>query len=160
MPTIKCIVCKDRQQVLVKDWKLVSKVTFDQVCSIKCFMDWVQGGTFKRNIHKMFNVKVFSDTSADVYSHKLKTFFRSKYEVHVAECLYAAGISFWYEKIHFNVGSSKLYIPDFFLPNHCSFIEVKGIWGSSSKSKYAEFKKMYPDVRILLLSWLVHKEFY
>jgi len=51
------------------------------------------------------------------------------------------------------------YTPDFYLTDHDSFVEVKGGWGGSSKTKYRRFIAEYPDVRILLLPWSLNEEF-
>ncbi len=158
MPILKCSTCKKLQSIRTIDWKLVSKIPFDNVCSRQCFLKWIIVGAPVSLKTRGLRMQSHSICTGVSYSNKLDRFFRSNYEVRVAEYLEFCKINFLYESIYFEIGNKK-YIPDFFLPEYNSFIEVKGLWGSSSKTKYINLKKKYPDIRILLLSWLVNKEF-
>lgn len=161
MPILKCSACNKLQTIKTVNWKLVSKVPFAHICSRECFLKWIKSG-------KSISVKndgfiVCSSpaiTTGASYSEKLDKFFRSRYESAVAEYLSLQNIDFLYEAGFFEVGKNSIYIPDFYLPENNSFIEVKGLFSGGSKTKYINLKKKYSKIRILLLSWLLHKEFY
>lgn len=93
------------------------------------------------------------------YSQLLGMFFRSEYERHVAEALSDGGIPFEYEKWTFPVGNG-FYTPDFHLPVQKIFIEVKGAWGASAKTKLQKFGRKYPNVSLLLIPWTIKDSFY
>jgi len=85
--------------------------------------------------------------------------FRSLYEYFVAMWLKDRGIRCMYEPFTFTWGT-KEYTPDFFLPTHGCLLEVKGKWGASQKTKLMRFREQFPRIPVLVVTWLIHEDFY
>lgn len=79
-------------------------------------------------------------------------FFRSKYEQMFANFLDYLEVEWEYESHFFLVGRT-IYVPDFYLPKKDIFVEVKGFWLSSSRSKMTSFVNSYPNISVLLVPW-------
>ena len=92
----------------------------------------------------------------DLYDDLTQQGYRSWYEIHVARFLRLAGFEFKYESFVIEVGKAT-YTPDFWLPVQGTFIEVKGLWGMSSKTKFK--KARAAGHNITLLPWHLAKEF-
>ena len=151
-------MCDNRTEVSTKDWPLVSRLE-DVVCSRSCAWNYIEKMGSQNGYLQGCLQMGLSQPDAS-YSGLLGMFFRSEYERHVAEALSEGGIPFEYEKWTFPVKKNAYYTPDFHLPDHRLFIEVKGAWGASAKSKISSFYKMYPKVRLLILTWTIADEFY
>ena len=158
MPNKACPVCRRQQQISSQDWPLVSRLDF-VVCSRKCAWDFIREGGWGEPL--LNAIQPPHDEPDASYSDLLGMFFRSEYERHVAEAFSESGIVFEYEKYAFPVKHEGVFwTPDFYLPEHRMFVEVKGAWGASAKSKVISFTKMYPDVVLLMLPWTLAREFY
>lgn len=75
--------------------------------------------------------------------------FKSSYEVRVARAMDAMGIQWLYEPVRFDCGPFT-YAPDFYLPSEDVYWEVKGWFGPDSKRKVDSFRKLYPDVALIV----------
>jgi hypothetical protein len=157
MPSKPCSVCLRQRTYSREEWKLVSGFPFI-VCSRRCAWDFINScpspsgyisGAVRQNL----------GTPSEAYSPLLGRFFRSNYERYVAEDFSEHDITFEYEKWSFPVKGS-FYTPDFHLPKHRLFVEVKGPWGASAKSKVTEFLRLYPKPNLLILPWTIAEEFY
>jgi len=136
----------------------------DFVCSPQCVIRWA--------------VKYFN--SIDIKSvkgvHKLNAYSnfskRSQYENRVAQFLNMNNINWEYEEYGFylnakiglgsiSTDSSKCltYTPDFYLPEYNCFLEVKGVWMVGQKKKMRLFREQYPNVKLLVVSWLLYNKF-
>ena len=153
MPNLICSQCTSITEITTNNWKLYSGHSFDNVCSIDCFLNWISSYEKVASIYNICSDALLP--MGDVWSEKAQSFFRSEFEKDTAEFFLRNNIKYLYEVILFRVGKS-IYIPDFYLPHWNKFIEVKGIWNSSAKTKYKNFTKLYLDVRILLLDWRHH----
>lgn len=159
MPRKLCQFCNKLQMVDASHFKYLDQ-DGDYVCSKECIKKWVA-----KNKQK----KVWVDCShcaihpnEDLVSSDLPfkpEFFRSLYEYHVATWLQESSISFTFEPfvIEFD---GKSYLPDFFLKDYGVFLEVKGKWGVSQKKKLATFRQTFPHLKLLVVPWTLHKEFY
>jgi hypothetical protein len=151
-------MCDNRTEVSQKDWSLISQVD-NVVCSRACAWDFIEKiPSDGRYLDGAISMGLSQPDAS--WSDLLGMCFRSEYERHVAEALSESGIPFEYERWTFPVKKNAFYTPDFHLPDHRLFIEVKGAWGASSKSKLTSFGKMYPAVSLLLLPWTIAHEFY
>jgi hypothetical protein len=158
VPSKVCPICDGRTEVSQKDWSLVSQIE-NVVCSRGCAWEFIDGcPSAPGYLAGALQMGLGQPDAA--YSQLLGMFFRSKYECYVAEALSESGIPFEYEKWTFPVKKNAYYTPDFHLPDHRVFIEVKGAWGASSKSKLTSFGKLYTHVSLLLLPWTIAHEFY
>lgn len=153
MPNLLCCQCETLEKVSNKNWKLYSGHGFEQVCSVPCFFNWITCYDKYKSDYNIWNDQPLP--IGDVWSEKAKMFFRSEFEKDTAEFFLRHRIKFFYEVARFRVGNS-IYVPDFYLIHWHKFVEVKGMWGSSAKTKYRNFSKLYPDVKILLLDWRHH----
>lgn len=161
MPNLICSQCNRITKIITHNWKLYSGHSFDQVCSIKCFKNWIKQGIEKKDYARDYEVthiafKNCLSVPVEVWSEEFYCFFRSVYEKDVAAFFARNGFGIMYESYTFRVNNST-YTPDFYLRDYDSFVEVKGIWNASAKTKYRNFTKLYPDVRMLLLDWRHHK---
>ena len=81
------------------------------------------------------------------YREDLKQYFRSKTEANVARYYRYMGESYIYEYKEFEFKGikrgSRFYTPDFYLPVVNRWVEVKGRFTESDKTKLKRFKKYY-----------------
>lgn len=82
-------------------------------------------------------------------------YFRSSWEANYARVLKCSQIDYYFEQKSFLIdlpnGGKSRYTPDFYLPQHDKFIEVKGYWMPNARIKYILFKKQYPNIKIEIL---------
>lgn len=71
--------------------------------------------------------------------------FRSQFEAMVALNLQKRGIEFEYEKDR--ISYTSYYIPDIRLPNGI-YIELKGFFDASDRSKHIKVKREHPEIDI------------
>ncbi len=83
------------------------------------------------------------------YREDLKQYFRSKMEANVARYYKYFGELYIYEYREFEFKrikrGSRFYKPDFFLAVVNRWVEVKGRFSDSDKTKLRRFKKYYPE---------------
>lgn len=78
------------------------------------------------------------------YSEKLDMYFRSNWEIELAEILTELGIKFEYEPERFYFRAEReSYLPDFYLTEFNCFIEVKGWMDKRSLKRVKLFKKYH-----------------
>lgn len=76
------------------------------------------------------------------YSEKEDRMFRSTWEVELAELLTSLGITYEYEPQRFYYRDHKeSYLPDYYLPEYDTFIEVKGYMDKRSLKRCNLFRK-------------------
>lgn len=76
------------------------------------------------------------------YSESEQMMFRSTWEVELAELLTSLGITYEYEPTRFFYKDHKeSYLPDYYLPEHNTFIEVKGFMDRRSAKRCNLFRK-------------------
>jgi len=164
MPIRICSVCNQLQKYSKSDYKYLDK-DGPMVCSVQCILDWLIDVEDDRSDPLDIDPGderhcgiVNMDRPNEVYSHRLKMWFRSHFEMHVAEVLDDSDFKFQYEKIGFT-WNRKIYTPDLYFPSYLSFIEVKGKWQASQRSKYADFREVWPEIRLLVVPWTLESEF-
>ena len=59
--------------------------------------------------------------------------YRSRLEARWAVFYETLGIPYEYEPQGYNLGEAGLYLPDFWLPEHKCFVEIKGTWPDSKE---------------------------
>jgi len=83
------------------------------------------------------------------YREDLKQFFRSRWEANIARYYRYVSELYIYEYIEFEFKGikrgSRFYKPDFYLPVINRWVEVKGFFRASDKTKLRRFKKYYPE---------------
>lgn len=77
-------------------------------------------------------------------------YMRSSWEVAFAKYLDANRITWLYEPKCFHMGRSA-YLPDFYLPQSNTWVEIKGIFTRASKRKMIKFFATYPNERLYIL---------
>jgi hypothetical protein len=77
-------------------------------------------------------------------------YFYSRWEANVARLFNYLGIKWQYQPRVFDLVSQN-YTPDFYLPNHNVYIEVKNFLWKYSKIRDNKFRKLYPDMNLILL---------
>lgn len=76
------------------------------------------------------------------YSEKEDRMFRSSWEVELAELLTSLGITYEYEPQRFYYRDHReSYLPDYYLPEYDTFIEVKGYMDKRSLKRCNLFRK-------------------
>ena len=149
-PAIDCSICGKLTRIKTKDWKLVLA---DQpyVCSPKCVLDWIS------NLKDGEPAYWFGGEPNELLTpHQM--IFRSKFEERFFQWLCRENIASGYELYRFRVGDGW-YTPDFYLIDDYGFIETKGKWQLGQRTKFRRFRKQYPNVPILIVPWLLEKEF-
>lgn len=135
------------------------------VCSLPCVKNWIINGFHTRPDPMTLNsddrwigpVDLGPPDDGGVYSQLLNMSFRSEFERNCAEFFFCEGLDLQYEKIGFKWGT-KLYCPDFYFPFYKSFIEIKGLWHCSTRSKYSSFREAFPEISMLVLPWVFERE--
>jgi hypothetical protein len=89
----------------------------------------------------------------------LNTYFRSSWEANYARYLNYINLSWEYEPTTFDLGEGYTYTPDFKL-NDGSYIELKGWLTEQGKIKLERFKKIYPYVKLVLISQTDYRSLY
>ena len=80
------------------------------------------------------------------YSEKEDKLFRSNWEIELAELLTSLNITYTYEPERFYYKAHKeSYLPDFYLPEYETFIEVKGYLDKRSLKRCNLFRKYQGD---------------
>jgi|GEM_PF-3098799 len=158
MPTKLCSVCNRLQTIPSKQWGYLDN-SGDFVCSKECVIEWVLHAKMPKAA--LQNVEYLSrDRGNEEYSQKMKMYFRSRYELLVAEELYNFGFRVRYEEIGFQLRDGLAhYVPDFYILDHC-LIEVKGKWGVGGKKKMRRFRDDFPEVPLLVIPWNIKSDFY
>ena len=88
--------------------------------------------------------KTKSNEGRRFYSDKLKMYFRSNWEIELAEILSELNIAFEYEPKRFYFrAESESYLPDFYLTDYNCWIEVKGWMDKRSLKRVKLFKKYH-----------------
>jgi hypothetical protein len=115
---------------------------FVEVCSGKCFKHYINNFNYKEpDITLLGNIKFIDEIKS----------YRSSYEIRLAKWLNANNIPYLYEPILFNLPSGLKYLPDFFLFDNNTFIEVKGLWQGRAKRKFKEFASLYENYFNIIL---------
>lgn len=154
MPTRICSFCGKMITWKSSTWKYEYKEP-PFFCSAPCCMDWLlkeEGGEYPIDLDGCSrNTRVASATT-NIYSPKFETYFRSTYELLVAEVFYQFGIPFEYEEWLFQVGK-VYYLPDFLIKTEFGYfiIEVKGVFEPGSKKKIRTYHSLYGDILPLVL---------
>lgn len=86
------------------------------------------------------------------YNEVDDTYYRSRWEIVMANALHESGIEFQYEPKRFMYHKHKeSYLPDFYLPKFSLWIEVKGYMDKRSKKRIVLFGKEYPEEKLVLV---------
>ncbi len=111
-------------------------------CSKKCAIEVIGG---KPTSPKAARGKagIRKDISKTIY-------FYSRWEANFARLCNYLNIGWIHQPKTFNLGSQK-YTPDFYLPNYDLYIEVKNFLWKYSKIRDEKFRKLYPDIELILL---------
>jgi hypothetical protein len=158
MPNLVCPVCKRIVEYPRGEWKYVSKLP-SAVCSVRCVRMWILSSR-SADDYMLDAVGVQMGTPDQVFSHKLRKMFRSDYERRFAEWLKDQRIPYQYERWAFPVKGTTMWCPDFHLPDHKVFIEIKGKWAPGAHSKITDFQNRYPGIKMLVVPWTVSTGFH
>lgn len=160
MPNRRCQGCKRVQGVSPADYKYLSPIQEDFICSKACLRPLVEAAELSME-SMLAAIPIKRSRANEAYSNSLQSFFRSQYEVQVAEHLVndLGFKSLSYEEYGFIMSDGSQYVPDFLIEGHC-FIEVKGRWGIGAKKKFANFRRTYSNIPLLLIHWTLFREFF
>lgn len=123
-------------------------------CTIGCVTGHIQS---MPNVSERSGVKsILSQNSNDRWDKITDKWYRSNYEVYVARYLKSLSAKWEYETVSLRLGSAT-YTPDFYLPEKDLFIEVKGLWASSSKKKF--HMAVAAGYNMILLPWYMEPRF-
>lgn len=153
MPSKNCEVCGRIVQVPPKEWKYLDR-DGPFVCSKDCVFKWMWTSEMPEVVVDGKDVFIRSRSISRkdrVYRSDIEKIFDSA----------AAWRSLFldYELYGFSVGDKSLvYIPDFCYTRHC-FVEVKGMWMLGARTKVKKFREKFPEFPILVVPWILHKEF-
>ena len=123
-----CVVCGNLALL-----KGINAKYMAQVCSGECFTKLLK--TKEAGFYPPPNSFLVKEDASEM---------RSSYERGFASWLRERSIQYIYEKYLFPVNKKGFYLPDFFIPSSNIFIEVKGKWEGSGKSKFRYFNTHFP----------------
>jgi len=138
MPRYKCVVCGD--------YCKVSPFTFKEaeppICSPVCLYEYITKYKHKNPFDTISYVSIsrIADPS-----------YRSTWEFLFARWLKKRQIEFKYECAALKLNEYDYYIPDFYIPSTCLFIEIKGRLDQRGKHKIREALKL-PNISLLYLN--------
>jgi len=78
------------------------------------------------------------------------TYFYSRWEANFARLLNQWDIKWIHQPKTFDL-KTQTYTPDFYLPNFNIYIEIKNFLGEYSKTRDQKFRKLYPNISLMLL---------
>ena len=110
---------------------------FDLFCSGECLLKYiVDNGFADTGIHK--DRRIYPSEMGEPFNYwcpVTRRFYRSKTEsLFAIFCVYYE-IPWRYEPYQIRLTKTKSYNPDFWLPDHSIFVEVKGVWSGAGKKK-------------------------
>ena len=158
MPAKACVVCDEVVKMRMSEYKMLDR-NGPFVYSVRCAYRQVVGINCSRS-HSHYKAETDAramvsklERPSEYYSVKLRAYFRSKTEGLFAECM----VSRWnlllqYEPYVYQVGDST-YSTDFFSRDYGCYIETKGAWMPSNRSKYRKFRELYPEIPLLVVPW-------
>jgi len=156
MPHKKCDICGKRITVKVSEWKYLDKGG-EFAHHLPCVMQWI--GKFGEIPRVKIRTHFYGVNDGYGYVKPAENRpFRSKYEEYFVAKVDPV-MPLLFEAVEFRWGT-KTYTPDFYFFNHGCFVEIKGLWMPSQRSKYKSFRKEFPDVRLLVIPWISRKEYY
>ena len=77
-------------------------------------------------------------------------YFYSRWEANIARLFNFLGINWEYQTKTFDLCSQN-YTPDFYLPDRNAYVEVKNFLWKYSKIRDRKFRKIYPNIKLILL---------
>jgi len=77
-------------------------------------------------------------------------YFYSRWEANIARLFNYLDIGWKHQPKTFDLGSQN-YTPDFYLPDYNVYIEVKNFLWKYSEIRDKKFRKLYPDINLILL---------
>jgi len=121
---------------------LSEKYRLRKFCSNKCAMKVIGG---KPTSPKAARGKagIRKDINKTIY-------FYSRWEANIARLFNYLRIKWTFQPKTFDLGS-QTYTPDFYLPDYNIYIEVKNFLWEYSKIRDKKFRKLYPDIELILL---------
>lgn len=111
-------------------------------CNNKCVME-VVGGRPTSPKAARGKAGIRKDISKTIY-------FYSRWEANMARLFNYLDIKWLHQPKTFDLVSQN-YTPDFYLPDREEYIEVKNFLWKYSKIRDEKFRKLYPDIRLVLL---------
>jgi len=111
-------------------------------CSVRCSIA-VTGGRPTSPKAARGKAGIRKDISKTIY-------FYSRWEANITRLFNYLGIKWIYQPRTFDLGSQN-YTPDFYLPDYSVYIEVKNFLWKYSKIRDRKFRKLYPDINLILL---------
>jgi hypothetical protein len=155
---VACSSCGEMTYLPLKEMKYLNH-DFPFLCCKECLLREVfKLGRVEKPVEykRIYGVDLLGQ--GEVFSAALGISFRSRFELKVAEFLLAWGVKFEYESIIFE-WDGHIYIPDFYLPEHDCFLEVKGSWRLGNKSKLRSFQEAFPEVSLILVPYTMRNSF-
>lgn len=112
-------------------------VDFDKFCGAECLRDFIKSlPEEKKNPKDHCDVhECFLSDALEYWCPITKRHYRSSYEATFAIFCEVIHEPYEYETCVILLGGRKQYNPDFYLTRRNYFVEVKGRWGGSNKSK-------------------------
>lgn len=132
----------------------VKQVVMDaeKFCSVSCFRSYLQSLPLRAsgaaNRQFLQGKPAYVSEPNECWDEVTQRHYRSWYEVYVARFFVEEDIQAIYEKITLQLGR-KQYTPDFFLPQWDVFVEVKGPWTISAKTKFVAANQIGETVLLL-----------
>lgn len=133
-----CLYC--HKDFTVKFWRPTTDP--QKYCSIRCAMKDIGGRpTSPRAARAKAGIR--SELSKTIY-------FYSRWEANFARLMNFLKVKWVHQPKTFQLESQK-YTPDFYLPEHDIYIEIKNFLSDYSKNRDIQFRKLYPKEKLMLI---------
>ena len=129
----------------------------EQFCSVDCFNSYLRYFPVKRYDLPEVCKSPFVSEVRECFDPVTQESYRSWFECHVARFLVTQGFNYRYETQCVYLNSGGHYTPDFWLPEQGVFLEVKGKWAMSAKTKFQT--ALLQGYNMVLVPWHLAAEF-
>jgi len=138
VPRVKTVCANPRCQKVFLSERWMHK----KFCSVKCSIT-VTGKRPTSPKAARGKAGIRKDIDNDIY-------FYSRWEANIARLFIHLGIKWIHQPKTFDL-KTQTYTPDFYLPEYNTYIEVKNFLWKYSKIRDRKFRKLYPDISLILI---------
>lgn len=115
--------------------------------------NWKCNGKVFHSFEEASKEAVKAKSGRRFYNDVDSQWYRSRWEIVMANSLHESGIRFEYEpkRFVFSHKHKETYLPDFYLPDFDCWIEVKGYMDKRSTKRLSLFAKEYANEKLVLV---------
>lgn len=135
-----CLYQKCQKTFKIRYWRPTNNPV--KYCSRSCAIKDI-GGRVTSPLAARAKVGIRPELSKTIY-------FYSRWEANFARLMNFLNVKWVHQPKRFQLESQK-YTPDFYLPEHDIYIEIKNFLSDYSKDRDMQFRKLYPKEKLILI---------